>query len=54
MSNYCVCCGSPIPNGQNGCSMCYGDLDYGGDGYYRQAMERAALFVVQGGDNDDP
>jgi hypothetical protein len=31
-------CGSPIPNGQKICSMCYGDPDYGKDGYYRDYL----------------
>lgn len=35
----CRCCGSSIPEGQNVCSMCYGDIDYGTDGYYRQWAE---------------
>ena len=35
----CMMCGSPIPDGQNCCSMCYGDPDYGRDGYYRQWLE---------------
>ncbi len=39
MSNHCVCCGMPIPEGQRVCSMCYGDIDYGQDGYYRQWAE---------------
>ena len=29
--NYCVDCGSPIPDGQRTCSMCYGDIDHGKD-----------------------
>ena len=38
---YCTSCGSPIPEGQGkSCSMCYGDLDYGRDGYYRAEVER--------------
>lgn len=38
---YCTSCGSPIPEGQGkSCSMCYGDIDYGRDGYYRDYMER--------------
>jgi hypothetical protein len=37
---YCVMCGLPIPDGQNVCSMCYGDIDYGRDGYYREWAER--------------
>ena len=31
----CTSCGSPIPEGQgNSCSMCYGDIAHGSDGYY--------------------
>ena len=27
----------PIPDGQgSSCSMCYGDIDHGSDGYYRR------------------
>ena len=36
----CVCCGMPVPDGQRVCSMCYGDIDYGRDGYYRQWAEK--------------
>ena len=37
---YCTSCGLPIPDGQGkSCSMCYGDIDHGRDGYYRQMME---------------
>jgi hypothetical protein len=33
---YCTSCGSPIPDGQGkSCSMCYGDIGYGRDYYYR-------------------
>jgi hypothetical protein len=41
MTKYCVDCGSPIPDNQGSstCSMCYGDVDHGKDGYYRQWME---------------
>ena len=37
----CVMCGSPIPDDQGSktCSMCYGDIDHGKDGYYREYME---------------
>ena len=37
----CVMCGSSIPDNQGSktCSMCYGDIDHGRDGYYRQYME---------------
>ncbi len=39
---YCTSCGLPIPNGQgNSCSMCYGDIDYGHDGYAREEWERS-------------
>ena len=34
--NYCGSCGSPIPDGQSFCYMCYGDISYGTDGYYEQ------------------
>ena len=38
---YCSSCGSPIPEGQgSSCSMCYGDIDHGTDGYYRQYVEQ--------------
>jgi len=39
--NYCVSCGSPLPDSHKhrNCSLCYGDIDYGTDGYYRQFME---------------
>ena len=37
--NYCTQCASPIPEGQTTCSMCYGDIDHGSDGYYRQWAE---------------
>lgn len=33
--NYCADCAVPIPDGQKFCSMCYGDMEYGKDGYYR-------------------
>ena len=37
---YCSSCGLPIPDGQGSCcSMCYGDVDHGRDGYYRQMLE---------------
>ena len=38
----CVMCGSPIPDDQGSktCSMCYGDIDHGKDGYYRDYMEQ--------------
>ena len=38
---YCTSCGSRIPDnqGSNSCSMCYGDIDHGKDGYYRREVE---------------
>lgn len=35
----CVDCGLPVPEGQTVCSMCYGDPEYGKDGYYAQWLE---------------
>jgi len=34
MGNYCKKCGVSIPEGQELCSICYGDPNYGNDGYY--------------------
>lgn len=40
MTSHCTSCGSEIPDGQGkSCSMCYGDIDHGSDGYYRQWAE---------------
>jgi len=37
MSNFCTSCGMPIPDNQgNSCSMCYGDIAHGSDGYYEE------------------
>ena len=47
MSNYCVMCGSPIPDGQNCCSMCYGDPGYGRDGYYQEWLEERECECVE-------
>ena len=51
MSNYCSCCGLPIPEGQNTCSMCYGDIGHGNDGYYeewaRQQMQDEEERMLQ-------
>ena len=38
--SYCVMCGLPVSSDQRTCSMCYGDIDHGEDGYYREYMER--------------
>lgn len=33
----CSSCGSEIPEGQgSSCSMCYGDIGHGNDGYYEE------------------
>ena len=38
--NYCTSCGLPIPEGQGkSCSMCYGDIAHGKDGYYEKWLE---------------
>jgi len=37
----CNCCGIEIPDGQRTCSMCYGNISHGTDGYYEQwALEQ--------------
>lgn len=36
---HCVMCGLAVPGSQRVCSMCYGDIDYGRDGYYRRYVE---------------
>lgn len=41
MSDSCSMCGSAIPDGQGVCSMCYGDVGYGNDGYYQEFMDKA-------------
>jgi len=42
---HCTSCGSPIPDGQGkSCSMCYGDIAHGTDGYYENwAREQERL-----------
>ena len=42
MSRTCVSCGSRHNGTKRNCSMCYGDLDYGGCTRYREEMERDA------------
>lgn len=41
MSKSCGSCGSPLPDSHRHsvCSMCYGDIDYGTDGYARAWYE---------------
>jgi hypothetical protein len=38
--NSCVQCGISIPDGQSSCSMCYGDIGHGSDGYYEDWARR--------------
>jgi len=36
----CTSCGSEIPEGQGrSCSMCFGDVGYGRDGYYQRWVD---------------
>ena len=43
---YCSSCGNRIPEGQGkSCSMCYGDVNYGKDGYYRDYLEQQEQFA---------
>ena len=45
---YCSSCGSEIPEGQgSSCSMCYGDISYGTDGYYAQWAEEQLAIEIQ-------
>ena len=45
---YCTSCGMPIPDGQGkSCSMCYGDINYGRDGYYKEWAERQENKHIQ-------
>jgi len=34
--NSCSSCGISVPSEQTVCSMCYGDIEYGKDGYYEE------------------
>jgi len=38
--NSCTSCGSEIPDEQRSCSMCYGDIAHGKDGYYEEWTRR--------------
>ena len=45
---YCVSCGRNIPDGQGGsCSMCYGDVEYGSDGYYENYLMELQRYVEE-------
>jgi len=39
MTNYCKICGVSIPEDQELCSICYGDPNYGNDGYYKYLIK---------------
>ncbi len=44
----CTSCGERIPEGQGGsCSMCYGDIAHGRDGYYEQEEEQWRRVVEE-------
>ena len=53
---YCVMCGSPIPENQGSrtCSMCYGDIDHGKDGYYRNWLENQDESGCRGEREQEP
>lgn len=38
--NSCRSCGISIPDGQDFCSMCYGEIEYGTDNYYQEMLEK--------------
>jgi len=46
---HCISCGSSIPDQQTVCSMCYGDIDYGRDGYYRDWAEQEQQRIEDNG-----
>ena len=52
----CVMCGSPLPDDQGSttCSMCYGDVDHGKDGYYREYMEQWAREAEREREQEEP
>lgn len=54
MTRYCVQCGSPLPDSHQHrtCSMCYGDIDYGTDGYYRAWAEEQERATAERGGAD--
>jgi len=47
MSNFCKSCGIQIPDGQNFCSMCYGDPAYGRDGYYEEYLREQEEYYEE-------
>ena len=55
MSKACTMCGSDLPDSHphKTCSLCYGDLDYGTDGYYREYMEELQRQEQEKEENDE-
>lgn len=48
MSANCSICGVPVPDGQSGiCSVCYGDPEWGTDGYMRASMRHGAELAAE-------
>lgn len=43
----CSSCGSPVPDGQSICSMCYGDPYYGNDGYYLEYLRNQEQYYME-------
>lgn len=44
----CTSCGSPIPDGQgDSCSMCYGDIAHGSDGYYEDFLNQLNISAEE-------
>lgn len=50
--NNCSMCGAPVPDGQNVCSMCYGDMSYGQDHHYEEWAKRQVEKTFY--DRDEP
>lgn len=48
----CSSCGIEIPDGQSICSMCYGDIDYGNDGYYLRYLEEQERECLEAADGE--
>ena len=45
----CTSCGISIPEGQgSSCSMCYGDIAHGTDGYYEEFARDKQDIPVEG------
>ena len=53
MSNFCQSCGISIPEGQNTCSMCYGDPYHGNDWYYLDWLEEQERHMQEKQESED-